>query len=101
MKSNSLKLVLPAFAILLAVGLAFATEDKTILQIAHYYDTVDQEWKSATAEEGCGEDGRKAIFLMWAISQPNPGMLKFKQIVPILVGGTVMMDLIRCSMTVG
>ncbi|MEQ5790635.1 hypothetical protein J4E06_06210 [Muricauda sp. NFXS6] len=57
MKSKFLKLVLPAFAILLAVGLAFATEDKNVLQDAHYYDAVDQEWKSVTAEEGCGEIG--------------------------------------------
>ena len=57
MRSNFLKLVLPAFAILLAVGLAFATEDTTVFQDAHYYDAVDQEWKSATADAGCGEIG--------------------------------------------
>jgi hypothetical protein len=36
MKSNFLKLVLPAFAILLAVGLAFATEDSSVDQVAYY-----------------------------------------------------------------
>ncbi len=78
MKSNFLKLVLPAFAILLAVGLAFATEDKTILQIAHYYDTVDQEWKSATAEEGCGEDGENPCLYdgYQLYSAPNFGSIQ-------------------------
>ena len=64
MKSNFLKLVLPAFAILLAVGLAFATEDRNIpqtedravFQDGHYYDTAEQEWRSIPAE-GCGETG--------------------------------------------
>ncbi|MEC7264112.1 MAG: DUF6520 family protein [Bacteroidota bacterium] len=36
MKSNFLKLVLPAFAMLLAVGLAFATEDSNIPQTGYY-----------------------------------------------------------------
>ncbi|MEO2052191.1 MULTISPECIES: DUF6520 family protein [Flavobacteriaceae] len=56
MKSNFLKLVLPAFAILLAVGLAFATEDRAVFQDGHYYDTAEQEWRSIPAE-GCGETG--------------------------------------------
>lgn len=38
MKSNFLKLVLPAFAILLAVGLAFATEESNLMQPG-YADT--------------------------------------------------------------
>lgn len=36
MKTRFLKLVLPAFAILLAVGLAFATESNTVSQVAYY-----------------------------------------------------------------
>ena len=60
MKSNFLKLVLPAFAILMAVGLAFATEDKPVFQDAYYFDPVDEEWKSTIAEEGCGENGGEA-----------------------------------------
>jgi hypothetical protein len=36
MKTRFLKLVLPAFAILLAVGLAFATESNTASQVAYY-----------------------------------------------------------------
>lgn len=56
MKKNLLKLVLPAFAILLAVGLAFATEERTVFQDGHYYDTAEQEWRSIPAE-GCGETG--------------------------------------------
>lgn len=57
MKSNFLKLVLPAFAILLAVGLAFATEEKVAFQQGHYYDTSAQQWKSITVEEDCDEYG--------------------------------------------
>lgn len=57
MKSNFLKLILPAFAILLAVGLASATEEKVIFQQGHYYDTSVQQWKSIPAEAGCDEDG--------------------------------------------
>ncbi|WP_108424505.1 DUF6520 family protein [Flagellimonas amoyensis] len=38
MKSNFLKLVLPAFAILLAVGIAFATEESNLMQPG-YADT--------------------------------------------------------------
>jgi len=40
MKSNFLKLVLPAFAILLSVGLAFATEESNLMQPG-YADTPD------------------------------------------------------------
>lgn len=57
MKSYFLKLVLPAFAIVLAVGLAFATEDKAAFQNGYYYDASVQQWKSTTAEQGCGEIG--------------------------------------------
>lgn len=35
MKSNFLKLVLPAFAILLAVGLAFATEESNLPYVGY------------------------------------------------------------------
>ncbi len=38
MKVNFLKLVLPAFAILMAVGLAFATEESNLMQ-SGYADT--------------------------------------------------------------
>lgn len=36
MKTSFFKIVLPAFAILLAVGLAFATETGTVSQTAYY-----------------------------------------------------------------
>ncbi|WP_421823778.1 DUF6520 family protein [Flagellimonas oceanensis] len=36
MKSSFFKIVLPAFAILLAAGLAFATEDRNIPQTGYY-----------------------------------------------------------------
>lgn len=57
MKKHLLKIVLPAFAILLAVGLAFATEEKAAFQQGHYFDTSVQQWKSITVEEDCDDQG--------------------------------------------
>ena len=56
MKSNFLKLVLPAFAILLAVGLAFATEDSIVDRPAYYFQP-GQGWQSTTVEDACDADG--------------------------------------------
>jgi hypothetical protein len=50
MKTRFLKLVLPAFAILLAVGLAFATESNTVSQVAYY------QTPSGVMEVTIGED---------------------------------------------
>jgi hypothetical protein len=81
MKSNFLKLVLPAFAILLAVGLAFATEDNTVFQIAHYYDVSEQQWKSITAEPGCDEDGENPCLYegYQLYSAPNFGSVQLRK----------------------
>ncbi|MEE1962050.1 DUF6520 family protein [Allomuricauda taeanensis] len=56
MKSNFLKLVLPAFAILLAVGLAFATEDSNVDRTAYYFQP-GQGWQSTTVEDACDASG--------------------------------------------
>lgn len=56
MKSNFLKLVLPAFAILLAVGLAFATEDTPVFRTA-YYHIPNDDWYSTTVGEECQVQG--------------------------------------------
>jgi len=56
MKRNFLKLVLPAFAILLAVGLAFGTEDRPVVKDAYYY-VPGQGWQSTTVEDACGAAG--------------------------------------------
>ena len=54
MKSNLLKLVLPAFAILLAVGLAFATEDRDIPQTGYYQHPI---LGLQTIETDCPDSG--------------------------------------------
>jgi hypothetical protein len=52
MKSNFLKLVLPAFAILMAVGLAFATEENPVGQQAYYYHPING-WQTTMVTEDC------------------------------------------------
>ncbi|WP_437397588.1 DUF6520 family protein [Flagellimonas lutimaris] len=52
MKSKFLKLVLPAFALLLAVGLAFATEEKPVVQQAHYLHPING-WQTVNVEDAC------------------------------------------------
>ncbi|AWX43631.1 hypothetical protein HME9304_00622 [Flagellimonas maritima] len=52
MKTNVFKFILPAFAILLAVGFAFATEHTTVAQEAHYF-LPGQGWQSTTVEDEC------------------------------------------------
>ncbi|MDF0716067.1 DUF6520 family protein [Muricauda sp. 334s03] len=59
MKSYFLKLVLPAFAILLAVGLAFATENERVAQEAHYF-LPGQGWQTVMVEDDCGASGNEA-----------------------------------------
>ena len=56
MKVNLLKLVLPAFAILLAVGLAFATEAASVDQVG-YYKPLNQNWQSIMVEDPCFDGG--------------------------------------------
>jgi hypothetical protein len=56
MKSNFLKLVLPAFAIFMAVGLAFATEDNIVDQTA-YYLHPDDGWQPIMVEDACFNGG--------------------------------------------
>lgn len=56
MKSNFLKLVLPAFAILLAVGLAFATEDRIVDRPAYYFQP-GQGWQPTTVKDACDVEG--------------------------------------------
>jgi hypothetical protein len=52
MKAKFFKLLLPAFAILMAVGLAFATEDERTVQEAHYF-LPGQGWQSTMVEDDC------------------------------------------------
>jgi len=56
MKTNLLKLVLPAFAIILAVGLAFATEDSPVLQEAYYYHPISG-WQTVMVGDNCTNIG--------------------------------------------
>ena len=56
MKTKFLKLVLPAFAIMMAIGMAFATEDKPVFRTAHYYIPGDG-WNTTTVEDACNDQG--------------------------------------------
>ena len=56
MKKHLLKIVLPAFAILLAVGLAFATEERPVFRTA-YYNIPGDGWHSTTVGEECQVQG--------------------------------------------
>lgn len=60
MKSNFLKLVLPAFAILMAVGLAFATEDQVVVQDAYYNIPGTDNWQQVTVDDACYTGGNNA-----------------------------------------
>ncbi|MDC6406313.1 MULTISPECIES: DUF6520 family protein [Maribacter] len=58
MKRSFLKIVLPAFAIIMAVGLAFATEETTVPAQGHYLDPING-WQTVTVDPECipnGED---------------------------------------------
>lgn len=59
MKAKFFKLLLPAFAILMAVGLAFATEDEPVAQVAHYF-LPGQGWQTVMVEDDCGASGNEA-----------------------------------------
>ncbi|WP_127137033.1 DUF6520 family protein [Flagellimonas oceanensis] len=60
MKSNFLKLVLPAFAILLAVGLAFATEAPSAdADRVAYYKPLNEPWQTIMVEEACFQGGNE------------------------------------------
>ncbi len=56
MKSKFFKLVLPAFAIIMAVGLAFATEDRPVPKIG-YYEHPTLGWQEVTVDDNCGATG--------------------------------------------
>ena len=56
MKSSFFKIVLPAFAILLAVGLAFATEDKIEEDEGHYLDSFGN-WQTVPVDSDCFDGG--------------------------------------------
>ncbi|WP_375587492.1 DUF6520 family protein [Flagellimonas aurea] len=72
MKSKFLKLVLPAFAILMAVGLAFATEDRPVPKIG-YYEHPTLGWQEVTVDDNCGESGSIACtaFDQQVYSEPD------------------------------
>lgn len=56
MKTKFLKPVLPALALLMAIGLAFATEDQMVFRTAHYYIPGDG-WQSTIVDNACDVDG--------------------------------------------
>ncbi|MBW8241914.1 MAG: DUF6520 family protein [Allomuricauda sp.] len=57
MKGKFFKLLLPAFAILMAVGLAFANENERVTQEAHYF-LPGQGWQTVMIEDDCGPTGQ-------------------------------------------
>tara|TARA_R110000868_G_scaffold94642_1_gene261000 strand:+ start:1228 stop:1473 length:246 start_codon:yes stop_codon:yes gene_type:complete len=56
MKTKVFKIMLPALAVVMAVGLAFATETNTIAQEG-YYNHPALGWQSVMVEDGCGASG--------------------------------------------
>lgn len=56
MKASLFKIVLPAFAILLAVGLAFATENATVFKTAYYLHPT-MGWQEITVDDDCDIEG--------------------------------------------
>lgn len=50
MKSKVFKTILPAFAILLAISLSFATESNRVSQIGYYFDSNLGEIVSTTVD---------------------------------------------------
>lgn len=56
MKRSILKLVLPAFAIIMAVGLAFATDQTVMPAQGHYLHPIDG-WKTVTVDPDCEPNG--------------------------------------------
>jgi len=52
MKAKFFKLLLPAFAILMAVGLAFATEESPVVQQGYYFHPING-WQSTTVDVNC------------------------------------------------
>lgn len=60
MKKHLLKIVLPAFAIVMAVGLAFATEDQVVERNAYYNIPGTQNWEQVTVADECYTGGNNA-----------------------------------------
>lgn len=56
MKTKFFKLLLPAFAILMAVGLAFATEESPVVQQGYYF-LPGVGWQTVMVEENCSDEG--------------------------------------------
>jgi len=56
MKLRVLKTILPAFAVLLAVGLAFATESTTVYRSGHYLHP-NLGWQTVPVSNECVESG--------------------------------------------
>ena len=52
MKTKFFKLLLPAFAILMAVGLAFATEESPVVQQGYYFHPING-WQSTMVDGNC------------------------------------------------
>lgn len=81
MKSSFLKIVLPAFAILLAVGLAFATEDKIVVRDAYYNIPGTQNWGHTTVEDACYSGGSNACMYLeqQLYSEPSFGSTELRK----------------------
>ena len=56
MKKSILKIVLPAFALLLAIGIAFATEESNSVMTAYYENPLTGEAEETTTD--CPDSGQ-------------------------------------------
>lgn len=81
MKAKFFKLLLPAFAILMAVGLAFATENENVVQEAYYF-LPGVGWQTVMVEENCSDEGTVPCEINGnqLYSQPDFGSIALRKI---------------------
>lgn len=76
MKSKVLKIMLPAFAILLAISLSFASESFSSSQIGFYDDPFEpgiQQVTTSCVKNGTGILCKEGIYQLYDTPQLNPG----------------------------
>jgi len=71
MKTRVLKLILPLFALLLAVGFAFATEESSAYQTAYYEHPILGLQQTTTS---CPDNGNKTCMEGSFVLYSDPGL---------------------------
>ncbi|WP_299546954.1 DUF6520 family protein [Seonamhaeicola sp.] len=76
MKSKFLKMVIPAFAILLAIGISFATESINSSQIGYYDDPFEpgiEEVSTNCIKNGSGNLCKEGVYQLYDTPALNAG----------------------------